>query len=340
MESNYNLILEPFKGNKSRHTCPSCGKRSEFSRYINTQTGEYVADHVGRCNREVNCKYHYTPKQFFQDNPDANNSDSDWRNEKPIAKPKAIEAVKPPDRLPIELFEKTLSRYDQNHFYSFLKLLFGDIIATDLINRYCVGTSKHWPGANVFWQVDYDGNIRQAKTMLYNPITGKRIRDEETKPKVIGRKILNNWKANLVLCFFGEILLSMSPNKKVAIVESEKTAIIASAYFPDLVWLATGGSSGCKWRTDDKVCEVLEGRKVILFPDLGCYELWKKRADDLNDKIKYTIYVSDLLEKNATEDQKKSGLDLADFLLMNRDSSGWALTTEGYPLFWDIKISA
>lgn len=42
-------------------------------------------------------------------------------------------------------------------------------------------------------------------------------------------------------CLFGEHLLKKYPNKTVALVESEKTAIICSALMPDYIWLATGG---------------------------------------------------------------------------------------------------
>jgi hypothetical protein len=30
--------------------------------------GEHIHPSVGRCNRESNCGYHYTPKQYFQVN--------------------------------------------------------------------------------------------------------------------------------------------------------------------------------------------------------------------------------------------------------------------------------
>jgi hypothetical protein len=62
---------------------------------------------------------------------------------------------------------------------------------------------------------------------------------------------------------------------------------------------------------------VLEGRNVILFPDLGqgCFQLWKQKAAEMRRKINCKIYVSDLLEKNAEDHQKANGYDLADFLL-------------------------
>ena len=44
---------------------------------------------------------------------------------------------------------------------------------------------------------------------------------------------------NLNQCFFGEHLL-LNNKKPVAVVESEKTAVIASICFPEFVWLAVG----------------------------------------------------------------------------------------------------
>jgi len=64
---SYKYILEPYKGMNSRYRCPECNKGKTFSRYIDTETGEHIADHVGRCNRVDNCGNHYTPKQYFQE---------------------------------------------------------------------------------------------------------------------------------------------------------------------------------------------------------------------------------------------------------------------------------
>lgn len=33
---------------------------------LDTQTGNYIDENVGRCNRENKCGYHFTPKAFFQ----------------------------------------------------------------------------------------------------------------------------------------------------------------------------------------------------------------------------------------------------------------------------------
>ncbi len=67
--SEHKYILEPYKGMNTRYRCPDCQQRDKtFSLYIDTETGEHIHSRVGRCNRESNCGYHYTPKQYFQDN--------------------------------------------------------------------------------------------------------------------------------------------------------------------------------------------------------------------------------------------------------------------------------
>ena len=98
----------------------------------------------------------------------------------------------------------------------------------------------------------------------------------------------------------------------VAIVESEKTALIAALFIPDFVWLATGGMHGS---FNSKAMQVLCGREVILFPDLKATEEWKRKTAMLHSICK-RVTCSDLLEKMATDRQREAGLDIADFLLM------------------------
>ncbi len=64
--ANFTFTLEKYHGTKSRHNCPSCGGRREFSRYIDAN-GYYLADDVGKCNRESKCGYHRKPKEYFAD---------------------------------------------------------------------------------------------------------------------------------------------------------------------------------------------------------------------------------------------------------------------------------
>ena len=68
--NEFRYQLEKYRGRGSRYVCPQCGRKYTFTRYIDTHNNnEYVNDKVGKCNRLDKCGYHYTPKQYFEDNP-------------------------------------------------------------------------------------------------------------------------------------------------------------------------------------------------------------------------------------------------------------------------------
>ena len=70
--STHRFILEPYKGIATRHTCPECHKKRSFARYIDTEGKIEFPPYVGRCNHEQSCGYHFTPKDFFEKNPEKN----------------------------------------------------------------------------------------------------------------------------------------------------------------------------------------------------------------------------------------------------------------------------
>jgi len=43
-----------------KYVCPNCNKKT-FVNYVNTETGNYLTDNYGRCDREQNCNYHKAP---------------------------------------------------------------------------------------------------------------------------------------------------------------------------------------------------------------------------------------------------------------------------------------
>jgi hypothetical protein len=99
-------------------------------------------------------------------------------------------------------------------------------------------------------------------------------------------------------------------SKPVALVESEKTAIIAAALWPDFIWLATGSLTGLTLER----CESLQGRKIILFPDAGAYQQWQQKAAQLNKHLEIKIKVSNWLEQHIKQADLEQGTDLADCL--------------------------
>ena len=303
----YNFTLEPYKSPSSRYTCPACNHNRKFSRYINVETGQHLADNVGRCDRQDNCGYHYTPKQHFHDHPDQFDNNTTRVSPSPTpAPPKQISLI------PETHFAQSLSANHQNNLITSLNKIFDETTISNLIKKYCIGTSKKWPGSTVFWQINITSEIRAGKIMLYDAETGHRIKHPFDHITWV-HSVLKIKDYNLQQCFFGEHLLALNPGLPVAIVESEKTAIIASVYFPNFVWIATGGKNGCKWTTWD-VCKVLKGRKVVLWPDIKAYDEWHGKAQQLK-QYGLQVEISDLLERKATETERAAGLDLADYLI-------------------------
>ncbi len=307
--NQHRYILEPYKGMNTRHHCPeqNC-KGKNFVLYIDTETGKHIAPTVGRCNRESSCGYHYTPKQYFQDN----NISFDTPHPIPYTLPKAFKPAppKPVSFIDAAILKASLKGYEANHFVKFLISKFGEAVTCQLISKYFIGSSKHWPGATVFWQIDKQGKTRTGKIMLYSPTTGKRIKVPYNHITWV-HAALNQPEFELVQCLFGLHLLRLpgNENKTIAVAESEKTAIIASVYLPQFIWLAVGSLTNLN---ADK-CSILKGRNVILYPDLKGFDKWSIKAKELSHITSFKV--SDLLERNATDADKQQGFDLADYLL-------------------------
>lgn len=308
METIHRYTLEPYAGMNSRYQCPNCGdKRKTFVRYVDTVTGKQVAPTVGRCNRSDKCGYHYTPKQYFQDN----NISLDTLQPKQCELT-VIPQQKPVSYIPDELFKASLNpaAYEANHFVTFLVDLFGVDVTSELITQYFIGTSKYWNGATIFWQIDTLGKVRTGKIMLYDPDTGKRVKEPFNHIHWV-HKAIKQPEFGLKQCLFGEHLL-IDTSKPVAIVESEKTAVIASVYFPQFIWVSVGGAENL----NAKNCSVLFGRTVALFPDLNKFDKWSSKAKEFSHLARFTV--SDLLERNATEAERAQGLDIADYLIQSK----------------------
>lgn len=327
---DYNYILTPYSGKKSRHTCPSCQSHNTFSLYVSTKTGQPLAKQVGRCNKENKCGYHYKPKDFFKDHPSPSELYS--MNNHPNLPYVRYTAPQQPSYIDQALFQRSVDMEAKNHFLDYLKELFGKILTLRLARRYLIGTSSQWEGATIFWQRDAFDKIRTGKIILYNSQTGQRIKQPYNHITWV-HSILKQKDFHLQQCLFGEHLLKDSPKQPVAIVESEKTAIIASVYMSNYTWLATGGISNFTPAS----MRVLVDRDILVFPDLKCYGLWNEKAKQIKQKVRCKIVVSDLIEKKANELEKKQGLDIADYLVRKDPNCGWALTDHGYPIFWDYQ---
>jgi len=304
--NDFKYRLQPYNGMKTKYPCPNCGKDKVFVRYIDVMTGEHLSPNTGRCDREVNCGYHYKPKQFFFDNKIEPSKSIRYNELKKLNK--VVKKKIDTSYISLEIFKQSLQNYEENNFIKFLLSKFGTEITSRLISQYFIATSKQWNGATVFWQIDSTGKIRSGKIMLYNSQTGKRVKEPFSHITWV-HKVLRYNDYNLTQCLFGEHLLKLDAKKPVALVESEKTAVLASAYLPQFIWLAIGGM----YNLNLEKCHVLKGRTVVLFPDLNGFNKWNLKLQGLSHLGKFII--SDLLEKKAFDNERQQGLDLADYLL-------------------------
>ena len=110
---------------------------------------------------------------------------------------------------------------------------------------------------------------------------------------------------------------------KIAIVESEKSAVILSEKFTDFVWLSCGGLQSFR----PELLAPLVDYKVVIFPDTDStgdtYRQWSQVAIEAQRlyKFRYPLRVSPLLESHATPEQKQRKIDLVDYLYEACDSA-------------------
>ena len=212
----YRFHLQKYApGKYTKQQCPQCGKHKCFVKYIDEERMIVFPDHVGRCDHEDTCGYHYTPRDFFKDNPDMkpdNHDDGIGSNTKPY-KPFEKVVRKPvpiaPSFIPNEIMRKSLSHYDINPLYRYLSNAIGKDSTSKLFEHYKVGTSKKWGGATVYWQVDKDGLVRAGKVMGYNPKDGHRIKEPQPQVSWVHSE-LKLPDFHLRQCLFGEHLLATS----------------------------------------------------------------------------------------------------------------------------------
>jgi len=311
--------------NKIKYNCPFCEHTKKFTRYIDTTTKEDIHASVGICDRINNCGYHKTPKQYFQEN----NMDCTTLNYMRSNNLPAAVLNKPFSTLDDKYANSSLKllNYDNNNFFRFIVDCFGYDVALNVCKRYLVGNSNHWKGANIFWQKDINQKYRTGKVMLYDWVSGTRIKKPFNHVNwvhsiLIKKNILTNFHSKQ--CFFGEHLLKLEINKTIAIVESEKTAIICSLYLPEYIWLACGSANGL----NSEKCSCLKGRRIVLFPDLGMYKKWHDYSMKTNSILGLNFRVSNFLEERVTLEDLSEGYDLADYLL-KRNSKGQAIHNTG-----------
>lgn len=356
---NFKYSLDP--GSK-KFTCPACHKK-RLVKYLDNNTGNYLNDDFGRCDRESQCGYHKAPPKgkkcylitflSIQDiSPKAIKGVDENGVINIIPKSQIMERAKndcwltewylnketipfagcqskyfnsdklevvntvvtkepQPEPEPSDHSLETLDYlFNENptddNFTKFLLSIFNIEDVNKAIQHYFItGTNKKWPKATIFFQIDHKERIRAGKVMLYNPETGKRVKEPYSHINWL-HNIQNKTDFNLSQCLFGLHRINEDYQKKIAIVESEKTAIIMSIILPEYIWLATGAKHGLKLEK----LKPIKNRQIVLYPDKGEFNNWQKVETEATGN-RFKITTSNLLENTDLE----AGADLADLYL-------------------------
>lgn len=207
--------------------------------------------------------------------------------------------------------------FPANNFINHLAELLDDETFTRVVNDYKIGTSKRWNGANVFWLIDEDGNVCHSMIMLFYKDRFNRNKDGNYQNTLASiKKDYDSSKYYYKTCFFGLHLINEDDNrnKKIVIVESQKTAILFASLFPNVVVVASNGLHNFK----EANLVAMKGRNILAYPDLSkngeAFKLWNDTAIELNKKG-YNIKVSDLLENYADDTARENKDDIGDYLI-------------------------
>ena len=271
------------KGKKG--TCRHCNHTGVW-RYFDGYHGD---SSFGRCERVNNCPT--GGKVFFPNEP----APEFVKNEVPEVA-KEIIYLDEAKASPIIEQQKSLL-----HLY----LIEGKRVSAEHLKLWNVGSEfdeKYKQSKPVFFFKNAEQKFVNRKSGWYLD-NGKRDKSSDRKgffslpqPKDETKKY--------ALCLFGEHLLSADKSKPVIVVESEKTALIASFHYPEFDWVSCGSSNGL---TAERL-QPLMGRKVWWLCD-------SDKAGRNNSSLKHLKqHIADCGMIDLWAD-KQNGWDIADSIL-------------------------
>lgn len=315
--SENNRFHLPKKGRK--HTCPQCGGRKSFRRYIDGETGKELDEKCGICDHVNRCGYHYPPRELFRDHPELKRREAygDAEDYGRTSVPGCLKSKvgnAPAEYSQTEFFdmnwvEKASKRHSTFRSW-FENLDFEPERIREVLAEYFIGATRqdivvngvnHGPAA-VFWMIDEQQRVHDAKLIAYTadghrvPCWGNSMRCICWNAKA-GPQLQETEKV-----LFGLHLIGRYPDKVVCIVESEKSALVCACRYPEYVWLATGG---CGNLQASKLRPLMD-RKIVVYPDSGEYQKWCDRMKESGHRHYTVVDMLEAYEPNT---------DIADIIL-------------------------
>jgi len=286
--------------------CPKCGEHTFQDRLNPDSDMPFYSNIVGKCNNQE-CNYTMTPKQFNTQYFAGYILDNNlWRNEEPQMRSNFF-------------IECNIEYCDEKHIaktglYEFLCSMFDDKLVLQAFQKYYVSLDENEPNKNIikYWYMDNDKHIYNTKLVSYSFISGKSysINGQRLPTPTVhlsDDNSINDYdkRHSQNFCLFGLHLVDTTSTNEICLVEDERTAIIASIAYPDIVWVATGGQEICY-----PLLKPLIGLDVTLFPSNYQYYQWKEIADQ------YEFKLSTILKRQIN----LPGTDISDYILSKSDT--------------------
>ncbi|NBB19070.1 DUF927 domain-containing protein [Runella sp. CRIBMP] len=261
---------------KKKGRCPSCGDPKSFRYY--EKDGVRLSEEFGKCERTNSCGHHSKPNlPSFSTTISSVNVGSDSE-------------TLLPDVYKQEQY-KTWNENQESAFHIYCQSL--GITKKHLL-KHNVGTDPK--ARTVFILKNEKKEIVNVKWILYKSDghRDKAFTSHSLKQPPDGKKY--------GMCLYGEDLLDPEKQKTVIVVESEKTKVIASFFYPQFDWVACGSANGL---TDTKITP-LKGRKVIWLCDAD--KAGRQDASSIKNLEKHGIdfEIIDLFP------ERNDGYDIAD----------------------------
>lgn len=248
------------------------------------------------------------------------------------ATPRTQEPAPPPMYLNAQT-QAMATKVEQTNLFKYLCQYWEHAEVKRVMELYCVGlglgmdkdTFKLIPKPQMlqrvnaccsFPSIDTQGNTHAIKIIPYPLTDHHRAKADKGNTQMITMKPGQNPGT-----YFGTHLLAQDTNKPVALVESEKTAIIGTLFMPAYIWIATGSWVSFNARMVESI-GALKPRQIHLFPDSDKAEEWKATANELR-ALGYNIFVRDEIIKLFPAD---SGTDIADIIIwevMNQSNNNY-----------------
>ena len=256
----------------------------------------------------------------------------------PVVKPRTVEPpIEYAPFIPAQMVEATESRVTESNLFVWLSGEFGDEAAMMAMRRYRVGATKHTDGcgyrAASLPYINTSGDCVDCKIFHIDPATGSR----KTAPALMSwtdreekaQELRSTWalaelKKNdkpRKWCNFGDHLLQDDPTAAVCVVESEKTALVASIVYPSRLWIAVGSKNNL----NPERCAPYRGREIIIYPDrdnikdkprksgIGIEKGWETLARELA-QAGFSVRIDRTVERHHGEIND----DIADIILRYR----------------------